>query len=814
MSMLKINDRTTLTRLRLTLDGTAQGVGFRPFVHRLATELGLQGFVQNTAQGLVIEIDGTKDQLDLFCRRLKEEKPPLANFRIVMESRHVRMGARRGGRPYKQGAISHIPSVFEIRPSDEKGPKIAHIPPDVGVCKDCLHEIFDPLDRRYLYPFTNCTHCGPRYSIIETLPYDRKNTVMKIFEMCEDCRREYDDPKNRRFHAQPNACPRCGPRLEFYNEGGRVMGTHHSAMLLAGQMILQGRIVALKGLGGVHLVVDARNEKAVRRLRERKLREEKPLALMFPTLESVKMVCHVSALEEELLTSPAAPIVLLKRKTIEAAIPVVAPSVAPNNPYLGVMLPYTPLHAILMKPLGIPIVATSGNRSDEPICIDNEETLARLAGIADYFLLHNRPIVRQVDDSVVKVVAGRPLILRRSRGFAPEPVLLESELPPLLAVGPYLKNTVAVSAGKAVILSQHIGDLDNQESVTAFERSEKSLRSLYEVNPDVVVHDNHPDYFSTQYASRWGKRTIGVQHHHAHIVSCMADNGLTGPVLGVAWDGTGYGADGTVWGGEFLLADVKSFKRVGHFRTFRLLGGDKAVHEPRRSALGVLYEIYGEEIFKRGCNLDFDLRDLSFGFNEKELGVFSDMLGKSLNSPVTSSAGRLFDAVASLTGLRQINHYEGQAAMGLEFVLPEEPAEDIYPFAIRNDSYPYIFDWAPMILKIVEDIKAGCPKPIVSATFHNTLVEGLVAMAKKIGEERVVLSGGCFQNTYLTERSIKRLREENFKPFWHWRVPPNDGGLALGQAVVAAASFAAHAGIQAVNRLFKERSENWIRRGG
>jgi hydrogenase maturation protein HypF len=766
--------RDHLARLRIVIHGAVQGVGFRPFVYRLATELHLTGWVLNSAQGVFIEVEGAKEQLEEFLRRLPRERPPRAFIQSLESSWLDPVGY----------------TAFEIRHSDESGQKTAFILPDIATCPDCLREIFDPNDRRYRYPFTNCTNCGPRFSIIEALPYDRPNTTMKNFAMCPECQAEYENPKDRRFHAQPNACPRCGPHLELWDRQGTVIATHDDALRQAAEAIRSGQIVAVKGLGGFHLVCDARNDQAVQELRRRKHREEKPFALMYPTLELIKAHCEVSELEERVLTSPEAPIVLLRRQTSSGLFACrlrwhgvrsrrsLAPSVAPRNPYLGIMLPYTPLHHVLMAELGFSIVATSGNLSDEPICTDEHEAIERLGDIAELFLVHNRPIARHVDDSIVRIVAGRELVLRRARGYAPLPIKLRaanSELRTVLAVGAHLKNTVALSVGSNVFISQHIGDLETSEAFGAFQRVISDFERLYEAQPSVIAHDLHPDYLSTKYAQQRNLRTVGVQHHWAHVLSCMAENELDGPVLGVSWDGTGYGLDGTIWGGEFFLAMRENFRRVAHLRAFRLPGGEQAIKEPRRSALGALYELYGDGFFA--------MKELepARAFSERELEILRTMLQKNLNSPVTSSAGRLFDAVASLVGLRQISRFEGQAAMELEFALHGIETDESYDFSLSEET----LDWEPMLRALISDVLKSVSVGKIAAKFHNTLVEMIVTVARRVREERVVLTGGCFQNKYLTERAIARLGEEGFRIYWHQRIPPNDGGIALGQIVAA-----------------------------
>ena len=558
-------------RLSVVVRGAVQGVGFRPFVHRLATELDLKGCVQNSSQGVFIDVEGGREKLDQFLKRLNEEKPPLSYYQSIESSYLDPTGA----------------SGFRILDSNENGAKIAVILPDAAICADCLREIQDPLDRRFRYPFTNCTNCGPRYSIIEAVPYDRKHTSMHKFRMCDACYTEYTNPADRRFHAQPNACPACGPRLGLWDRHGRDLTQMDDPLLAASQLLRDGQILAVKGLGGFHLMVDARDSRAVAELRRRKRREDKPLAVMFPDLGILESVCFVSEQERRLLTSPESPIVLLEKRFDNDLL---CEEIAPGNPYIGAMLPYTPLHSLLLSEIGFPVVATSGNLSDEPICIDDHEALCRLGNIADHFLVHDRPIVRHVDDSIVRIMMGRPLVLRRARGYAPLPVKFSSELPAAVSVGGHLKNSVAISAGDQAFLSQHIGDLETGPAHSAFKRVIDDLEKLLEVDPMTVVHDLHPDYLSTGWACGSGMTTVPVQHHYAHILSCMAENEITHPVLGIAWDGTGYGTDGTIWGGEFLRVGDRGFERAAHFRTFPLPGGDVAIREPRRTAVGRAHE--------------------------------------------------------------------------------------------------------------------------------------------------------------------------------------------------------------------------------
>ncbi len=759
------SDSNERVRARLTIRGAVQGVGFRPCVFRLASELGLAGWVNNTSQGVTVELEGSRASVDSFFSRIDSEKPPLSFIESIETVWLSPVGADR----------------FEIRESDSEGLKTALILPDIATCAECLRDISDPTNRRYGYPFTNCTHCGPRFSILEAVPYDRANTSMRGFVMCGECRREYDDPADRRFHAQPNACPTCGPHLEWWDKRGRLLASHGDALATAADAITRGSIVAVKGLGGFHLMVDARNEEAVRRLRELKHREEKPFAVMAPSLQAALGECEVSGLEERLLLSPEAPIVLLRHRQAGASI---AASVAPGNPFLGVMLPYTPLHHLLLDRLGFAVVATSGNRSDEPICTDERDAVERLAGIADFFLVHNRPIVRHVDDSVVRVMMGRELVIRRARGYAPLPIRLKNRMPCTLAVGAHLKNTVALSKGECVFISQHLGDLETAPAFAAFEAAIRDAQRLYETQPEIIAADAHPDYLPTKtavaMAAQTGARLITVQHHHAHVLSCMAENEIAPPALGVCWDGTGYGLDGTIWGGEFLAINEDGFGRFAHLRTFLLPGGEAAAREPRRSALGILYGIFGDDVF--GMSHLAPVR----AFSKTELGNLHTMLRRNANTPRTSSMGRLFDAVASLTGLRQVASFEGQAAMELEFAIGQGTGNEALAFSANEEAGMQVIDWEPMIRDMLSRLQAGVPLAKVAELFHNTLVEMILQIAHLSGQTQIVLSGGCFQNEYLATQTVDRLEQQGFLPVWHRRVPPNDGGIALGQIAAVA----------------------------
>jgi hydrogenase maturation protein HypF len=741
--------------------GAVQGVGFRPFVYRLALDLGLPGWVVNSTGGVVIEVEGEPALLESFLKSLRSTPPPRAAIQSLEQSWLDPLGF----------------TSFEIRESDATGEKVVPLLPDIATCPDCIKEIFDPTDRRYRYPFANCTNCGPRFSIIEALPYDRPKTTMRAFEMCAACRKEYDDPRNRRFHAQPNACPECGPSLVLWDSAGTVIASRDDALSEAANAVREGAILALKGLGGFQLVVDGRSEEAVVRLRERKHRDEKPLALMYPSLDVVKADCVVSEAEEHLLTSPESPIVLLERRTPAG----VAKSAAPGNPYFGVMLPYTPLHHLLMRNLDIPLIATSGNLSEEPICTSEREVVGRLGSIADLFLVHDRPIARHVDDSVVRIVSRRVLVLRRARGYAPLPITIEGRKtgPTTLAVGGHLKNTIALAVGSQVFVSQHVGDMSTNAAFRAFESIISDFERLYDVAPARVVCDAHPDYRTTRFAATVSPSPRKIQHHQAHVFACMAENEIDPPLMGVSWDGTGYGEDGTVWGGEFFRVRSSTIERAGHLRTFLLPGGEQAIREPRRAAAGLLYEVFGDEAFR------MDNTASILAFSEEERRRLSTVLRRGLNAPRTSSAGRLFDAVSSIVGIRQIANFEGQAAMELEFSLAGVDCGGVYPFEIAPGQGTVEVDWEPMVRAVLADVQAPRPRGVISAKFHNTLAEIIARMAREIGEERVVLTGGCFQNRYLTEAAVSRLERDGFRPYWHQRIPPNDGGIALGQVVAS-----------------------------
>jgi hydrogenase maturation protein HypF len=747
-------------RLHVVARGAVQGVGFRPFVYRLARRLGLSGWVENSPAGVTIEVEGPATRLAEFRSQLRAEKPP----RSVIHGLEATRVALRGE------------AGFEIRRSDESGERTALVLPDVATCGDCRREVFALADRRHRYPFTSCTSCGPRYSIVVALPYDRARTTMARFTMCAACRAEYEDPSCRRFHAEPIACPACGPTLALLDAHGHSLGRADEALLAAAEGLRKGGILALKGLGGFQLLVNARDEAAVRRLRSRKRREAKPFAVMAASLEEARRLCILGDVEETLLTSPEAPIVLTPR--LGGAV---AASVAPDNPDLGIFLPYTPLHHLLLHEIGFPVVATSGNLSDEPLAFDEHEALARLGGVADLFLVHDRPIARPVDDSVVRMVGGRELVLRRARGYAPFAVSWPRMPGGLLAVGGHQKNTVAVSVGVRIFVSPHVGDLGTESALTAFSATVDGLCDLYGVRPRAIACDTHPDYASTQFARAIGCEVVAVQHHYAHVLACMADNDLAPPVLGFAWDDAGHGQDGTVWGGEALRVGEGGFRRFAWLRPFPLPGGDRAALEPRRSALGALYET------------DPAAAEALALFTPADRAVLLSMIRRRVNTPLTSSAGRLFDAVAALVGFPAFRRFEGETAMALEFALRGLEGDERYDFTVGpaeseagGDGGAWLLDWRPLLAGVMADVAHGVARGAIALRFHNTLAEMIVEVARRCGLPAVALSGGCFQNRYLTERAVTRLAEEGFRPYWHRRIPPGDGGLAVGQLVASA----------------------------
>jgi hydrogenase maturation protein HypF len=747
-------------RFQILIQGAVQGVGFRPFIYKLAEELNLKGIISNTVKGVSIDIEGDESLLNDFIKRIKKDKPKLSHI-TAFEINRLEVNGY---------------DDFKIIGSDSLGDPAAIILPDIAVCDKCLSEMFDPNNRRFLYPFINCTNCGPRFSIIESLPYDRPNTSMKNFKMCDECKEEYENPFNRRFHAQPIACPKCGPKVQLLNKNRKLICEKEDAISEAVQKIKEKKIIALKGLCGFQFIVNAGNDDAVKRLRERKQRDEKPFAVMFPSMEMLKLICDVSDIEKQILNSPESPIVLLKKKSgIRYPALSISEFVSPKNPHLGVMFPYTPLHHLIMKEFGQPVIATSGNISEEPMSIDENEAIERLSGIADYFLVHNRPIIRPVDDSVVRIVNDELMILRRARGYSPLPLSIRNASEQdFICVGGHLKNTVSIKKGNEVFISQHIGDLENTEAEKYFYNTISDFKEMYKFNPSYFIHDLHPDYSSSKYCSTQNVKTIPVQHHLAHVAACYEENKLENKCFAVCWDGTGYGFDGTIWGGEFFTYSAEDFNRAAHFRKFRIPGGDAAVKDTRRSLVGILYEIFGDDIQFSKMNLDV---------SENDLFLFTQMLNKNLNCFVTTSVGRIFDAVSSLLNVCSKSSYEGQAAMMLEFAADQKILTH-YNFNLTEKSI-LIIDWRPIFEQMFNDIAMEIKASVIAAKFHNTLVEIIIALSGRIGLKDIVLTGGCFQNVFLLERTIERLIEEGFNPYWNKSVPTNDGGISYGQAVFA-----------------------------
>ncbi len=787
-------------RWLITVHGIVQGVGFRPFVHRLALQLGLSGIVRNFTGGVEIEVEGPSERLGEFVERLRSEHPPIA----VIESLQHRQIEPQGQ------------SEFVIVRS-EQGEGPIFVSPDVAICEDCRRELADPSDKRYRHPFINCTNCGPRFTIIKHLPYDRPNTSMAKFPMCPECRREYEDITNRRYHAQPVCCPDCGPQVWLAGRDGKEIARGYEAIVAARRLLHEGGIVAVKGLGGFHLACDAINAGAVCTLRQRKRRWEKPFAVMAPSIEAAEEFALIDERAREIMTGPRAPIVLVAKRLPER----LAEQVAPDSTDYGVMLPYTPLHILLMGDSDgeaefLALVMTSGNLSDEPLCTDNEEALRRLGELADAFLLHDRDILIGCDDSVVRASAAGLIMMRRSRGYAPMPVRLPIQTRPILGVGGHLKNTFCLASGDLAYPSQHIGDLDNAETLDYMRRSLERLEELCQIEPEVVACDLHPDYLSTRFAEELaeekGLELIRVQHHHAHMAACLADNRQRGPVIGLICDGTGYGGDGTVWGCEVLVGDLAEFQRIGHLRYCGLPGGEKAIEQPWRVAVAWLADTFGleQQGWPRACG------ELVRAVGQGRVEAILQMLRRGVNCPYASSAGRLFDAVAAILGLKLEGAYEAQPAMMLECAAREtiEGCGDIQPYPFELAKEPaernqwgecLVIDPRPTFRAIVEQLGDGAGKEIkqiVAARFHVTFVEMLARAARwaceRTGIEQVALSGGTFQNRFVLERLVRRLEAEGLKPLWHRQLSPNDSAIAVGQVAVAAARLGMNEGARRI----------------
>ncbi len=803
-----------LTRKQYKITGIVQGVGFRPFVYRIAHKLDLTGWVRNTPAGVEVEVQGDFERFKDFDEALKNSLPPLAVVTSQVRTEIIAIDGE---------------SSFIILPSGT-GRADIQIAPDTAICSDCLREMHDPTDRRYRYPFITCTNCGPRYSIITGTPYDRPKTTMADFPLCPDCQEEYENPLDRRFHAQPIACHVCGPQVCLLTSAGEKIAKRDEAVTSAVELLKSGAILAIKGIGGYHLAVDACNHAAVERLRTRKKRDEKPFAVMPDSLEGARKLADMSDMEERLLTSPEAPIVIVKKRLPTP----LSPLIAPNNGWLGLMLPYAPLHHLLFTVQGsrfevrgsmptttniepqtglTALVMTSGNISDEPVVFEDHDALTRLAEIADYFLIHDRPIHIRSDDSVMRVFQGRPLFYRRSRGYAPRAVTLPFALPPLLATGAEMKSVICLAEGDRAVISQHIGDLKNISTFDSFFNTVTHLSETLEIKPELVVCDLHPDYLSSSFAEDSDLPYIKVQHHHAHLASCMAENGLDGDVIGVIFDGTGYGPDNMIWGGEFLVGGYDSYQRAGHFRAVPMPGGDAAVREPWRMAMAYLYQALGDNAFL----LDHQVARILL---ESERSLFARMLRRGINSPLTSSCGRLFDAVAALLNIRHYVSYDGQGAIELEamaeivdcaiksplikgdlggfasYVKSKSPPAPLYQgggysykVVLSSDGTPLILDFSPMFVEILHEINSAVEASVIAHRFHQNVASAATDVCLRIvaatGLDRIILSGGVFQNRLLTEMIYTALTDRGLQVFTHRLVPPNDGGIALGQVAIA-----------------------------
>lgn len=754
--LLNGKKKGNLSRRIIETNGIVQGVGFRPFVFQIARRYGLYGWVLNTSGGVLIEVEGEEESLHAFLDDLTMQLPPLAKIDTISVIEAEAAG-------YKD---------FTIRQSQVQPEGYVSISPDVGTCADCRRELMDPDDHRYGYPFINCTNCGPRFSIITDIPYDRQYTSMQRFQMCKICAEEYADPQNRRFHAQPNACAKCGPALSFIG-GMPLKAANGDAIKLTVKALQEGKIVAIKGLGGFHLACDAADDTVVNELRRRKHRYGKAMAVMMKDHTQAASYCSLSTAEENILQSPRRPIVILKQRPGAK----IARSVTLGLPTLGVMLPYTPLHFLLLESFKKPLVMTSGNISEEPLVSSNEEAYERLSGIADCFLVHNRDIVNKIDDSVTRIINDREAVIRRARGYAPEPVMLPEKLPEILGCGPEQKNTFCLTRDEHAFVSQHIGDLDNLPTLEYYERMIDFYKHIFRITPRIVAHDLHPAYLSTQYArSLANVQLFGVQHHHAHIVSCMLENSITGQVIGIACDGTGFGTDGNLWGGEFMLADYRSFTRLGHFKYVRMPGGEKAIKEPYRMAFGYLYSLFGKDTCSFQKYLD--------SINDEELLLMEQQMDRHLNAPLTSSCARLFDAVSALINLARIVRYEGEAAVRLESII-DEYVTDYYDFNLQE----LILDPSPILNGVYNDFSNNVIPSTIAAKFHNSLIIALTEVCREIsshtGIRKVCLSGGVFQNAYLLQGLVKHLTKARLNVFWQQKIPANDGGISLGQVMIA-----------------------------
>jgi hydrogenase maturation protein HypF len=780
--------KQSLKSASISVRGIIQGVGFRPFVYGLAVKHNLKGWVYNTSEDVRIDVEGVAEAIEQFEQELRTKEPPLARIENLIIEYHRPRG-------YKE---------FEIRRSRAQAGKYQLISPDIATCQACLGELLNPEDRRHHYPFTNCTNCGPRFTIIESMPYDRPKTTMRYFQMCSQCQAEYDNPLDRRFHAQPNACSKCGPQVQLV-DNERNLVSESNPIAVASQLLKKGKIVAIKGLGGFLLACDATNDAVVKALRQRKNRPSKPLAIMVATVEEAKRHCCVSPEEEQLLTSPQSPIVVMRWREKSS----VSQEVVPNLRFLGVMLPYTPIHHILLREAGLPLVMTSGNLSEEPIAKDNGEALKRLAGIADYFLMHNRDIYSRYDDSVAMVEMGTSQLVRRARGYAPHPIRLPFRTRQVLGCGAEEKNTFCLTKDNYAFLSQHIGDMENMETLEYFDSTISLYKRLFHIQPEVVAHDLHLNYLATKYARELGEsgmKLVPVQHHHAHIASCLADNGVESQVIGVAFDGTGMGADGNIWGGEFLVADYRSFNRVGHLEYLPLPGGAAAIKRPYRTAVGYILTLLGENALNAVIAAMNEVQGKQFRLtsmgqvSEIEIEVIKRQIERRVNSPLSSSMGRLFDAISALLDIRGEIDYEGQAAVELEmaahsFVIARDLDETIsdikerYPYRIVEHKGMRIVHLKELLSGMIEDLRQDVSKGVIAVKFHSTVAQMINEMCRLIADDaginQVALSGGVFQNRLLLRKTVSLLESSGFQVLTHRQVPCNDGGISLGQAVIA-----------------------------
>ncbi|WP_028864774.1 carbamoyltransferase HypF [Psychromonas aquimarina] len=750
-------------RYQINVQGRVQGVGFRPFVAVTASQLNLSGWVRNIRQSVLIEIEGLPLETETFVQQLQADAPAASKIDLLNKKQIKNQGD----------------SGFHILPSSGQNDGAVNISPDTGICKACRNELFSKENRRYRYPFICCTQCGPRYSILRALPFDRHNTTLNAFPMCEDCLQEYKNPKDRRFHAQGINCQQCGPKISYVNQQGQAIAEKEQALTLAIAALQAGKILAVKGLTGFHIIADAYNNEAVLRLREKKQRPAKPFAVMYADVPMVEADCLLGDKEKLLLSSAASPIILLENKQTNLSL---SPAIAPNNPYLGVMLAYTPLHMLICRAVNKPLIVTSANRSGEPVCSDNDQALELLGQMVDGFVMHDREIYQGLDDSIVKFVNNEPMLLRRARGYVPDYLPLETEQASILALGGQLKNSIALTKGKRLYLSQYIGDLDNLASIHRHQKIRKIMHSLIGTEADIAACDLHPDYVTTQLAKETALPVISTQHHAAHLYAAMMEHQIKEQAFGVVWDGNGYGEDGTLWGGEFIAAAEGKPQRVAALLPFKLPGGSAAIKEPRRVALSLLYEIYGEDISSEEM-----VNSLS-PFDPLTIKQIQKMLLNNINSPLTSSAGRLFDGISSLLDLVQINSFEGEAAMRLEFAAKTSSDRAVYSLPVDFSVSPNIIDWRPMLIEIIADINNNLSAAVIARRFHNSAAAVILKISQHYSAAQVLLSGGCFQNTLLIETTYALLQKQGIEVLWHKKIPANDAGICVGQ-VKAACDF-------------------------